>query len=58
MWSAPACCVALAALLIAPASAQVPDSASRLPDLKVTVTCPFISAWIRRHPDYQELLRR
>jgi iron complex outermembrane receptor protein len=38
MWSAPACCVALAVLLIAPASAQVPDSASRLPDLKVTVT--------------------
>ena len=38
MWSSPACCAALAVLIIAPASAQVPDSATRLPDLKVTVT--------------------
>jgi iron complex outermembrane receptor protein len=38
MWSSPARWAALAALIIAPASAQVPDSATRLPDLKVTVT--------------------
>lgn len=25
---------------------------------KVTVLCPFVNAWIRRHPDYQELTRR
>ena len=24
--------------------------------LKVTPTCPFISAWIRRHPDYQDMV--
>jgi predicted GNAT family acetyltransferase len=23
---------------------------------KVTALCPFISAWIQRHPDYQDLL--
>jgi outer membrane cobalamin receptor len=38
VWSSPARWAALAALIIAPASAQVPDSATRLPDLKVTVT--------------------
>ena len=27
-------------------------------DLKVTVLCPFVNAWLRRHPDYQELTRR
>ena len=26
--------------------------------LKVTVLCPFVNAWLRRHPDYQELTRR
>ena len=25
---------------------------------KVTVLCPFVNAWLRRHPDYQELTRR
>jgi uncharacterized protein len=24
--------------------------------LKVTPTCPFVSAWIRRHPDYQDMV--
>ena len=24
--------------------------------LKVTPTCPFISAWIRRHTDYQDMV--
>jgi len=37
---------------------QLLDGLRTESDLKVTVTCPFISAWIRRHPDYQELLRR
>ena len=27
-------------------------------DLKVTVLCPFVNAWLRKHPDYQELTRR
>jgi predicted GNAT family acetyltransferase len=27
-------------------------------ELKVTVRCPFVNAWLRRHPDYQELTRR
>ena len=27
-------------------------------DLKVTVLCPFVNAWLRRHPDYQDLTRR
>jgi predicted GNAT family acetyltransferase len=26
--------------------------------LKVTVLCPFVNAWLRRHPDYQDLTRR
>jgi predicted GNAT family acetyltransferase len=26
--------------------------------LKVTVLCPFVNTWLRRHPDYQELTRR
>ncbi len=25
--------------------------------LSVTAKCPFVSAWIERHPDYQDLLR-
>lgn len=25
-------------------------------DLRVTPTCPFIAVWIKRHPDYQDLL--
>jgi hypothetical protein len=27
-------------------------------DLKVTASCPFVRAWMRRHPDYLELVRR
>jgi len=30
---------------------------SRARDRRVVVHCPFISAWIRRHPDYADLLR-
>jgi predicted GNAT family acetyltransferase len=26
--------------------------------LTVTVLCPFVNAWVRRHPDYQDLTRR
>ena len=25
-------------------------------DMRVTPTCPFIDVWIKRHPDYQDLL--
>ena len=27
-------------------------------DLSVTVLCPFVNAWLRRHPEYQDLTRR
>jgi predicted GNAT family acetyltransferase len=27
-------------------------------DLKVTVVCPFVNAWLRRHPDYRDVTRR
>ena len=27
-------------------------------ELEVTVLCPFVNAWLRRHPDYQDLTRR
>jgi len=27
-------------------------------ELRVTVLCPFVNAWLRRHPDYQDLSRR
>jgi uncharacterized protein len=27
-------------------------------ELKLTVLCPFVNAWLRRHPDYQDLTRR
>jgi predicted GNAT family acetyltransferase len=27
-------------------------------ELEVKVLCPFVNAWLRRHPDYQELIRR
>ena len=27
-------------------------------DLKLTVLCPFVNAWLRRHPDYRDLTRR
>jgi uncharacterized protein len=30
----------------------------RADDLEVTVLCPFVNAWLRRHPDYQELTGR
>ena len=35
---------------------QVLDD-SRARDRQVVVHCPFITAWIRRHPDYADLLR-
>jgi predicted GNAT family acetyltransferase len=27
-------------------------------ELEIVVICPFVNAWLRRHPDYQELIRR
>ncbi|WP_326599854.1 GNAT family N-acetyltransferase [Streptomyces sp. NBC_01803] len=27
-------------------------------DLRVRVSCPFISGWLRRHPEYQDLQDR
>ena len=30
----------------------------RTTDLRVVATCPFVKAWIGRHPDYADLTRR
>ena len=32
------------------------DDAIRRGDRRIKVVCPFIKAWIERHPDYQHLL--
>ena len=32
------------------------DDAIRRGDRRIKVVCPFIRAWIERHPDYQRLL--
>lgn len=37
---------------------QVLDRLRAAEDLKVTVLCPFVNAWLRRHPDYRALTRR
>jgi predicted GNAT family acetyltransferase len=34
------------------------DAVCRDGELTVVVKCPFIKAWIERHPDYRELLGR
>ena len=37
---------------------QVLDRIREEEHLKLTVLCPFVNAWLRRHPDYRELTRR
>jgi predicted GNAT family acetyltransferase len=37
---------------------QVLDLLRADEDLEITVLCPFVNAWLRRHPDYRELIRR
>lgn len=37
---------------------QVLDRIRADGELKLTVLCPFVNAWLRRHPDYQELTHR
>ena len=37
---------------------QVLDRIRADDDLRLTVLCPFVNAWLRRHPDYQDLTRR
>jgi predicted GNAT family acetyltransferase len=37
---------------------QMLDRLRQEDDLKVTVLCPFVTHWLRRHPDYQDLVRR
>jgi hypothetical protein len=27
-------------------------------ELRVVVLCPFVNAWLRRHPDYRDITRR
>jgi predicted GNAT family acetyltransferase len=36
------------------AAGELDDVRSR--GLKVVAKCPFIAAWLRRHPDYADLL--
>jgi predicted GNAT family acetyltransferase len=37
---------------------RVLDLISADGELKVKVLCPFVNAWLRRHLDHQELIRR
>lgn len=37
---------------------QVLDLLRAEEGVKVNVVCPFVNAWLRRHPDYQDLTRR
>jgi uncharacterized protein len=37
---------------------QVLDRIRADGELKLTVLCPFVNSWLRRHPDYQDLTRR
>jgi uncharacterized protein len=37
---------------------QVLDGIRADDDRKLVVLCPFVNAWLRRHPDYQDLTRR
>jgi len=30
---------------------------ARAENLRVVARCPFIAAWVRRHPEYQDLVR-
>jgi uncharacterized protein len=34
------------------------DQLGERTDLKVTASCPFVRAWIRKHPEYLDLVRR
>jgi predicted GNAT family acetyltransferase len=37
---------------------QMLDRIRQDDDLRVTVLCPFVTSWLRKHPGYQDLLRR
>ncbi|HET9840602.1 MAG TPA: GNAT family N-acetyltransferase [Nocardioides sp.] len=37
---------------------QMLDRIRQDDDLKVTVLCPFVTGWLRKHPEYQDLLGR
>jgi uncharacterized protein len=37
---------------------QMLDQIRKDDDLKVTVLCPFVTAWLGKHADYQDLIRR
>jgi predicted GNAT family acetyltransferase len=37
---------------------QVMDLLRAESGLRVTVVCPFVNAWLRRHPDYRDVTRR
>jgi predicted GNAT family acetyltransferase len=37
---------------------QMLDQLRRRGGLRVTASCPFVRAWLRKHPDYQDLVHR
>lgn len=37
---------------------QVLDDLRAREGLRVTVLCPFVNAWLRRHPEYRDVTRR
>jgi predicted GNAT family acetyltransferase len=34
------------------------DQLRRREELRVTASCPFVRAWMRRHPEYLDLTHR
>jgi predicted GNAT family acetyltransferase len=34
------------------------DQVRERPEIRVAASCPFVRAWLRKHPDYQDLTRR
>lgn len=37
---------------------QVLDELRNRPGVKVDVLCPFVNAWLRRHPEYRDVTHR
>jgi uncharacterized protein len=37
---------------------QMLDQLREREGLRVTASCPFVRAWLRKHPDYRDLTRR
>lgn len=37
---------------------QALDQLRARPEIRVAASCPFVRAWLRKHPDYLDLTRR